>query len=227
MNKELAGSEDAFKNLETAGMMMAKGLVFAFEIIASAVALVADTIVDLTSGMGEGLMRIDNMVRGLRGGYGAEGILSQEERGGLQRVLDFGKGPGALDRVSNFFAQIDALLDPTSRATRQGATRGEGMDAFESALGFGRARSTVEDRPMIDAIADAIEEFIPVGFATEAPKAAAEEQVSGFTEGIQTALGLVKVDPTAAKKDSDNLQEIAKNTGGMFKEMITRLESFT
>ena len=101
------------------------------------------------------------------------------------------------------------------------------MDAFESALGFGRARSTVEDRPMIDAIADAIEEFIPVGFATEAPKAAAEEQVSGFTEGIQTALGLVKVDPTAAKKDSDNLQEIAKNTGGMFKEMITRLESFT
>ena len=227
MNKELAGSEDAFKNLETAGMMMAKGLVFAFEIIASAVALVADTIVDLTSGMGEGLMRIDNMVRGLRGGYGAEGILSQEERGGLQRVLDFGKGPGALDRVSNFFAQIDALLDPTSRATRQGATRGEGMDAFESALGFGRARSTAEDRPMIDAIADAIEEFIPVGFATEAPKAAAEEQVSGFTEGIQTALGLVKVDPTAAKKDSDNLQEIAKNTGGMFKEMITRLESFT
>ena len=231
MNKELAGSEDAFKNLETAGMMMAKGLVFAFEIIASAVALVADTIVDLTSGMGEGLMRIDNMVRGLRGGFGAEGILSQEERGGLQRVLDFGKGPGALDRVSNFFAQIDALLDPTSRATRQGATRGEGMDAFERALGFGRARSTAEDKPVAMAIgeqiASAIEEFIPVGFATEAPKAAAEEQVSGFTEGIQTALGLVKVDPTAAKKDSDNLQEIAKNTGGMFKEMLTRLESFT
>ena len=231
MNKELAGSEDAFKNLETAGMMMAKGLVFAFEIIASAVALVADTIVDLTSGMGEGLMRIDNMIRDLRGGFGAEGILSQEERGGLQRVLDFGKGPGALDRVSNFFAQIDALLDPTSRATRQGATRGEGMDAFERALGFGRARSTAEDKPVAMAIgeqiASAIEEFIPVGFATEAPKAAAEEQVSGFTEGIQTALGLVKVDPTAAKKDSDNLQEIAKNTGGMFKEMLTRLESFT
>lgn len=231
MNKELVGSEKQFKNLEEAGMMMAKGLVFAFEMIASAVALVADTIVDLTSGMGEGLMRIDNMVRGLRGGFGAEGILSQEERGGLQRVLDFGKGPGALDRVSNFFAQIDALLDPTSRATRQGATRGEGMDAFERALGFGRARSTAEDKPVAMAIgeqiASAIEEFIPVGFATEAPKAAAEEQVSGFTEGIQTALGLVKVDPTAAKKDSDNLQEIAKNTGGMFKEMLTRLESFT
>jgi hypothetical protein len=231
MNKELAGSEDAFKNLETAGMMMAKGLVFAFEMVASAVALVTDILVDLTSNMAEGLMRTDNMVRGLRGGFGAEGILSQEERGNLQRLLDFGKGPGALDRVSNFFAQIDALLDPTSRATRQGATRGEGMDAFERALGFGRARSTAEDKPVAMAIgeqiASAIEEFIPVGFATEAPKAAAEEQVSGFTEGIQTALGLVKVDPTAAKKDSDNLQEIAKNTGGMFKEMLTRLESFT
>jgi len=105
------------------------------------------------------------------------------------------------------------------------------MDAFERALGCGRARSTAEDKPVAMAIgeqiASAIEEFIPVGFATEAPKAAAEEQVSGFTEGIQTALGLVKVDPTAAKKDSDNLQEIAKNTGGMFKEMLTRLESFT
>jgi hypothetical protein len=231
MNKELAGSEDAFKNLETAGMMMAKGLVFAFEMVASAVALVTDILVDLTSNMAEGLMRTDNMVRGLRGGFGAEGILSQEERGNLQRLLDFGKGPGALDRVSNFFAQIDALLDPTSQATRQGATRGVGMDAFERALGFGRARSTAEDKPVAMAIgeqiASAIEEFIPVGFATEAPKAAAEEQVSGFTEGIQTALGLVKVDPTAAKKDSDNLQEIAKNTGGMFKEMLTRLESFT
>ena len=78
-----------------------------------------------------------------------------------------------------------------------------------------------------ETMTEAIEDFIPVGFATEAPKAAAEEQVSGFTEGIQTALGMVKVDPTAAKKDSDNLQEIAKNTGGMFKEMLTRLESFT
>ena len=93
-------------------------------------------------------------------------------------------------------------------------------------LSEGELRQMFPER-FAETIAEAIEEFIPVGFFTEAPKAAAEEQVSGFTEGIQTALGLVKVDPTVAKKDSDNLDKIAKNTGGMFQEMLTRLESFT
>ncbi len=80
MNKELAGSEDAFQNLETAGMMLAKGLVFAFEMVASAIALVADTIVDMTSGLSKSIIKIDKFASGLRGGFGAEGY-SQKKIG--------------------------------------------------------------------------------------------------------------------------------------------------
>lgn len=286
MNKEIAGSEDAFKNLETAGMMIAKGLVFAFEMVASAIALVGDTIVDMTSGLSESIIKIDNLARGLRGGFGAEGILSKEDRKSLQAVLDFGKGRGALDRVSNFFAQIDAMLDPTSRATRQGPVRGAGMDAFEAALGFGRLRSTAADRPgivgaseqvaekakeqteeldrflegmaalpedvmmmmerrglgqfaeqllasditqgdlakltklldqsetlrgdatLFEEVRDAIlESFIDL---PEPEKKEPEDPVRGFAETIDTVLGQVRVDPLAGKKDSQNLDIIAK-----------------
>ena len=286
MNKELTGSEDAFQNLETAGMMLAKGLVFAFEMVASAIALVADTIVDMTSGLSKSIIKIDNLARGLRGGFGAEGILSKEDRKSLQAVLDFGKGRGALDRVSNFFAQIDALLDPTSRATRQGPVRGLGMDAFEAALRFGRLRSTAADRPAIvgaseqvaekakeqtkeldrflegmaalpedvmtmmerrglgqfaeqllasditqgdlakltklldqsetlrgdaslfEEVRDAIlESFIDL---PEPEKKEPEDPVRGFAETIDTVLGQVRVDPLAGKKDSQNLDTIAK-----------------
>ena len=254
--------------------------------IASAIALVADTIVDMTSGLSKSIIKIDNLARGLRGGFGAEGILSKEDRKSLQAVLDFGKGRGALDRVSNFFAQIDAMLDPTSRATRQGPVRGAGMDAFEAALGFGRLRSTAADRPgivgaseqvaekakeqtkeldrflegmaalpedvmtmmerrglgqfaeqllasditqgdlakltklldqsetlrgdasLFEEVRDAIlESFIDL---PEPEKKEPEDPVRGFAETIDTVLGQVRVDPLAGKKDSQNLDTIAK-----------------
>ncbi len=142
---------------------------------------------------------------------------------------------GRTDKLQEMILKLSAALDPLSRPAAQpapalvGGSTTQNLNSFEVMSKFlseGELRQMFPER-FAEKIAEAIEEFIPVGFATEAPKAAAEEQVSGFTEGIQTALGLVKVDPTVAKKDSDNLQEIAKNTGGMFKEMLTRLESFT
>ena len=142
---------------------------------------------------------------------------------------------GRTDKLQEMILKLSAALDPLSRPAAQpapalvGGSTTQNLNSFEVMSKFlseGELRQMFPER-FAETIAEAIEEFIPVGFFTEAPKAAAEEQVSGFTEGIQTALGLVKVDPTVAKKDSDNLQEIAKNTGGMFKEMLTRLESFT
>lgn len=143
------------------------------------------------------------------------------------------------EKLQELILKLSAALDPVSRPTAEptpalvGGSTTQNLNSFEVMSKFlseGELRQIFPERfpeRIAETFTEAIEEFIPVGFATEAPKAAAEEQVSGFTEGIQTALGQVKVDPTAAKKDSDNLQEIAKNTGGMFKEMLTRLESFT
>lgn len=142
---------------------------------------------------------------------------------------------GRTEKLQELILKLSAALDPLARPTAQpapalvGGTTTQNLNSFEVMSKFlsGSELRQIFPERFAEKIADSIEEFLPFGLTTEAPKAAAEEQVSGFTEGIQTALGLVKVDPTSAKKDSDNLQEIAKNTGGMFKEMLTKLESFT
>lgn len=142
------------------------------------------------------------------------------------------------EKLQELILKLSAALDPLSRPTAEptpalvGGSTTQNLNSFEVMSKFlseGELRQLFPERfpeRFAETITEAIEEFIPVGFATEAPKAAAEEQVSGFTEGIQTALGMVKVDPTV-KRDSDNLEKIEKNTSGMFKEMLTRLESFT
>ena len=215
--------ENSLKGLEKSGTSAAQTILFAFEVIISAIAMPIDFIMGTIKLLADGLMKLDNLARGMRGGFGARGFLDDVDR---EMIQEFTKpGTSIVDDIANFFANIDAALAPTAKPTRTTVSPGTGIDPFSAAMNFFKPRSTAEDKPMIEAIADAIEEFIPVGFAIDPPKV--EERPSGFTEGIQTALGLVKVDPTVAKKDSDNLQEIAKNTGGMFKEMLTRLESFT
>ena len=215
--------ENSLKGLEKSGTSAAQTILFAFEVIISAIAMPIDFIMGTIKLLADGLMKLDNLARGMRGGFGARGFLDDVDR---EMIQEFTKpGTSIVDDIASFFANIDAALAPTAKPTRTTVSPGTGIDPFSAAMNFFKPRSTAEDRPMIDAIADAIEEFIPVGFAIDPPKV--EEQPSGFTEGIQTALGLVKVDPTVAKKDSDNLDKIAKNTGGMFKEMLTRLESFT
>lgn len=169
MNEELKGSEDNFENLETAGKMMAKGLVFSLEIVASAIAMVTDLLVQMSSNMADSIMKVDNMARGLKGGFGAEGILSAEDRQALELLLELGTGESALDRVSSYFAGVDARLDATSRATRTGPTRGEGMDDFYKAIEFGfagkRLVSRPEDapgfgtKPAIEEVAEEVEEI--------------------------------------------------------------------
>ena len=215
--------ENSLKGLEKSGTSAAQTILFAFEVIISAIAMPIDFIMGTIKLLADGLMKLDNLARGMRGGFGARGFLDDVDR---EMIQEFTKpGTSIVDDIASFFANIDAALAPTAKPTRTTVSPGTGIDPFSAAMNFFKPRSTAEDKPMIEAIADAIEEFIPVGFAIDPPKV--EEQPSGFTEGIQTALGLVKVDPTVAKKDSDNLDKIAKNTGGMFKEMLTRLESFT
>ena len=215
--------ENSLKGLEKSGTSAAQTILFAFEVIISAIAMPIDFIMGTIKLLADGLMKLDNLARGMRGGFGARGFLDDVDR---EMIQEFTKpGTSIVDDIASFFANIDAALAPTAKPTRTTVSPGTGIDPFSAAMNFFKPRSTAEDKPMIEAIADAIEEFIPVGFAIDPPKV--EEQPSGFTEGIQTALGLVKVDPTVAKKDSDNLDKIAKNTGGMFQEMLTRLESFT
>ncbi len=66
------------------------------------------------------------------------------------------------------------------------------------------------DAGIFEEVRDAIlESFIDL---PEPEKKEPEDPVKGFTDTIDTVLGQVRVDPLAGKKDSDNLDTIAKNS---------------
>jgi hypothetical protein len=231
MNEVIGSMKGEFGDLKTAGKDVAQTMLLVAESIALVFTGIADTftnILGMMKAVSAGQRMTSNVLEGRPMGEGT-GALLKGAAGFLDKPFEFER----TNKLEELILKLSAALDPLAQTKRTtpapGGGGGAGLNSFETMSKFlseGELRQIFPER-FAETIAEAIEEFIPVGFATEAPKAAAEEQVSGFTEGIQTALGLVKVDPTAAKKDSDNLQEIAKNTGGMFKEMVSRLESFT
>lgn len=221
--------ENSLKGLEKTGTSVAQGVLFAFEMLISAIAFPIDVITGSIKLLAAGIMKLDNLARGIKGGFGAKGFLDDTDR---EMIKEFTKpGTSLVDDISNFFANIDAALAPTAKATNPKSSPGTGVAGFNAAMNFFKPKtSSATDKPDFsligEQIAKSINEFSPLGFGTDAPKAAADRP-GGFTEGIQTALGMVKVDPTVAKKDSDNLDKIAKNTENMFREMLTGLESFS
>ena len=235
MNEVIGSMKGEFGDLKTVGKDVAQTMLLVAESIALIFTGIADTFTNISGMMkavAAGQRMVSNFLEGRPMGEGT-GSLLKGAAGFLDKPFEFEK----TDKLQELILKLSAALDPLAQTKRStpapGGGGGGGLNSFETMSKFlseGELRQIFPERfpeRIAETFTEAIEEFIPVGFATEAPKAAAEEQVAGFTEGIQTALGMVKVDPTAAKKDSDNLQEIAKNTGGMFKEMLTRLESFT
>jgi len=254
-NEVVGNMKGEFGDLNTLGKDVAKTFLVIAESIGLAVTATVDLIEKLV-GVTSAFNAIYQMTGKGREKHGHEKIdidLGFDLGTQMKRAGALTEGFERTSKLQELILKLSAALDPLSKAaTTTPAPGGGDQVQIDGLSGKGvmskfLTQSEMEQifdgrspiaaveqiSPSLQRFRDDLEailgaqRFDPVGFATEAPKAAAEEQVSGFTEGIQTALGLVKVDPTAAKKDSDNLQEIAKNTGGMFKEMLTRLESFT
>lgn len=252
-NEVIGDMEDEFGDLNTIGKEVARTFLVITEsigLMATGTLDVIEKIIALQSAF-RGVIQLTGMSRQK---HGLENIdfgfdLGKE----FKRAGALTTGFTRTEKLQELILKLSAALDPLSKAsTTTPAPGGVDQVQIDGLAGKGvmskfLTKSEMEQifdgrspiaaveqvSPSLQRFRDGLEailgsqRFVPFGLTTEAPKAAAEEQVSGFTEGIQTALGMVKVDPTAAKKDSDNLQEIAKNTGGMFKEMLTRLESFT
>ena len=69
----------------------------------------------------------------------------------------------------------------------------------------------IEEPPQLD-LPEAIKIEAPPELEAAAAEVADPEKMKSTASSIQTVLGAVKVDAGAAKKDSDNLEKIAKAT---------------
>jgi hypothetical protein len=108
--------ENSLKGLEKSGTSTAQTILFAFEVIISAIAMPIDFITGKMKLLAEGVMKFDNLARGMRGGFGARGFLDDVDR---EMIQDFTKpGTSIVDDIANFFANIDAALAPTGKPTR-------------------------------------------------------------------------------------------------------------
>tara|TARA_Y100000114_G_scaffold46858_1_gene42682 strand:+ start:1662 stop:3485 length:1824 start_codon:yes stop_codon:yes gene_type:complete len=253
LNEVIGDMKGEFGDLNTIGKEVAR----TFLVIAESIGLMATGTIDVIDkllAVRSAFNAVFQMTGMGRQKFGLENIdfgfdLGKE----FKRAGALTTGFTRTEKLQEMILKLSAALDPLSKAITTTPAPGGGdqvqMDglAGKGVMSKFLTKSEMEQifdgrspiaaveqvSPSLQRLRDELEailgaqRFLPFGLTTEPPKAAAGEQVSGFTEGIQTALGMVKVDPTAAKKDSDNLQEIAKNTGGMFKEMLTRLESFT
>jgi TP901 family phage tail tape measure protein len=229
LNDVIGDMRGQFGDLKTAGKDVAQTMLLVAESVGLAFTAIADTFTNII-----GMMRTIalgqqmglNVLKG-QSPFKDTGAQMQKAAPFLEAPFEF-KRTGKLEEL---ILKLSAKLDPLTGGKKTTPAPGGGGPALNSFDVMSKFLSDSELKQIFpekfpEQSAMDFEKFSPLGFGTDAPKAAADRP-GGFTEGIQTALGMVKVDPTVAKKDSDNLDKIAKNTENMFREMLTGLESFS
>lgn len=102
-----------FEGLEQAGKATAQVLLFAFEGLASAIAMVIDFVMSKIVHVADEMRRLNLSVERLS--FGKIQILSDEELSVLNEFIHAEKrGDSRLDKVTSFFAKLDSLLAPTA-----------------------------------------------------------------------------------------------------------------